>query len=300
MDTSRKEVLTYGGHGGKQFGPGRIVPIELGFWYGDAVDKIVINQREFGGRGGQPSKILRLDPDEYFKGWSIQSDKIIFRVRFNTNKSRIVECGESRGRLKSEVENARLLAIGGRFGQYLDRLEILCITNYKPSKEFKKKQRFILSYNPPRTEFKTFEETSQKNIYAWERVTSHMVSQEYNASVEGEYYAKVTASTKIEIQDSQTTTIRKELENSQTKSFERTQSVGEEEVGFSIVEGTVMKAQEGKQYWMFPTGPVNFNVVKLTDIQPFLGCYDLTNTLDTQVVALKKHRREVKGFVYYE
>ncbi len=200
----------------------------------------------------------------------------------------------------------RLLTIGGSaegpWDGYLvvDRLDLTYVANYKASEIVESDARFIIRFVPQGIDLEQYEKSTENTVYAYTQVTSHMENQEYSASVEGEYYAKVTAATKLSIQDTETKTIHHELQQTLEHSEKTTVHVSEGHVGCAIVNGTIMQGAKGNnQCWMFPTGAVQFVVVNMDDLDLLLNTYDLTGLLDAQVKGLKKHRTHRNGYVYY-
>ena len=289
------KTTPYGGNGGSEFD--REVIKEIGLRTGQRVDQIRINNTKHGVNGGTDQGSITLNSDEYISEYEIRSGEEVDYVRFTTNLNNSIGGGGSGGSLASK-NGIRVLAIGGRAGKRVDKLEIMYIDEYQPSVEVQRNVGFILSYTSPFQEFKEYKNTREKTTDSYEKITESMLSQTYSASVEGEYYVKVTASTEIAIKNSTLTTVRNELEKELTTGKHTTITVPENHVGILLVEGTLMQGADGK-HWMFPTSNLSYSVIKLDEVNNVLGHYDLTGQLYTQMPGLRDHKEVKNGYTYY-
>jgi len=286
----------FGGNGGSEFG--KQIVKEIGLRTGSRVDQIRINGEKHGGNGGTDRGSLTFDDNEYISRVRIRSGSEIDFVDFITNKERSISGGGDGGK-SHELENIRVIAIGGRSGSRVDKLEILHIEGYEPSKIIEENAGFILSYTSPFQEFYEYEDSSVRTIDSYEKITESMLRQQYNASVEGEYYVKVAASTEIEIKDTTLTTVKQELHNELKHGSHRTVTIEEGYVGISLVNGTIMEGPDGK-FWMYPTSEPSYSVIKIGDTANVLNHYDLTGELSTQMPDLIRHKEKEKGYIYYK
>lgn len=289
-------TVSFGGEGGDVFS--MAVFKELGLRTDRLVDQISLNNVPHGRNGGKDRGSLTLSSEEYFSKVEIRHDKMIDSVTFHTNKGRSIGGGGTGG-VSSTIDNARIMAVGGKSGKYVDNLRIMFIEDYKASTVVAKGQGFILSYSAPFQEFEEYTDSIYRTADSYEKVTEHMLSQTYKASVEGEYYVKVAASTEIGVKDSTLETIKKELQTELKSGKKVTQKIPEGHVGIKLVTGTVMKGAVDDEHWMFPTSETSYSVIKITDVKNLLDRYDLTGQLDTQMPELKQYKKEKYGYVYY-
>ncbi len=299
MSNDSIQTVAYGGGGGDPF-PRRSFT-EIGLRGGDSLDAITLDDATFGGGGGQPAdpSSITLSRDEYISEWLIRHGDQIDNARFATNKGRVIGIGGGGG-TSSHVMSARLLAIGGRSGGVVDHLDIMYIDGYQPSTTIDSNANFILSFLPPFNDLVTYADSKAKEVYAYSQVTTHMVDQQYSASVEGEYYVKVKASTNLNIKDTDTNSISSELTSEQDKSESKKQTIPDGHVGYSVASATIMQGADGS-YWMYPNGPAELSVVTMTDFASLvLGCYDLTGVLDRQIAGLGTYKSFQNGFTYYK
>jgi len=290
------KTKTFGRTGGDAFAMAVIK--EIGLRSDKQVDQITINDIPHGRNGGHDRGSITLGSDEYINKVELRHGQYIDQVRFTTNKGNSVE-GGGKGGEEAKLENIRVMAIGGRSGRLVDNLKIMYIDNYEPSKVVAKNQGFIIAYSAPFQKFEEYNEDKYKTADSYEKVTEHMLSQTYKASVEGEYYVKVAASTEIAIKSSTLETVRKELQTELQSGKKVTQEIPKNHVGVKLVTGTLMSSADGNEFWMFPTSQPSYSVIKLNEVNNILGRYDLTGQLDTQMPDLKKYKTEKNGYVYY-
>lgn len=290
------KTKTYGGSGGDAFSMAVIK--EVGLRSDKQIDQIQINNIPHGRNGGHDRGSMIMSGDEYINKVELRHGQYIDKLKLTTNKGNTVEGGGNGGD-EAKLENIRVMAIGGRSGRLVDNLRIMYIENYQPSMIEAKNQGFIIAYSAPFEEFEEYTESIYKTADSYEKVTEHMLSQTYKASVEGEYYVKVAASTEIAIKDSTLETVRKELQTELKSGTKKKQTIPKGHVGIKLVTGTIMKDAEGDGFWMFPTSQPSYSVIKLGEVKNILGRYDLTGQLDTQMPDLKPHKTEKNGYVFY-
>jgi len=293
--SSSIKTTPFGGNGGGEFG--RQIIKEIGLRTGSRVDQIKINNEKHGGGGGVDRGSMTLNDEEYINRVDIRSATEVDFVKFTTNEDNEISGGGTGGG-SHVLENIRVIAIGGRSGSRVDKLGIMYIDEYEPSKVVERNVGFVLSYTSPFQDFYEYNSTREKTIDSYEKITESMLSQKYSASVEGEYYVKVTASTEIELKDSTLTTVRNELERELESGSHKTIKIKENYVGILLVEGTLMKGADAK-FWMFPTSELSYSVIKIENYSNILNHYDLTGELYTQMPGLKSHKTIKNGYVYY-
>lgn len=291
------KTKTFGRTGGDAFSMAFVK--EVGLRSDKQIDQIQINGIPHGRNGGTDRGSIILSGEEYINKVELRHGQYIDQLKLTTNKGNSVE-GGGKGGEPASLENIRVMAIGGRSGRLLDNLKIMYIDGYQPSVVEAKNQGFILSYSAPFQEFEQYEDTYYKKTDSYEKVTEQMLSQTYKASVEGEYYVKVAASTEIAIKSSTLETVRQELQTELKRGTKTKQTIPKGYVGINVVTATIMKNPEENEYWIFPTATPSYTVIKLDQLESVVGHYDLTGQLYTQMPKLKSHKIEKNGYVYYE
>lgn len=285
----------YGGNGGNPF-PMALVR-EIGMHAGGFVDQIQINGRSYGLGGGANLGSITLDDDEYISSFTIRSGEFVDSFVITTNKGRTFGGGGSGGNAVT-LGNLRVIGIGGSAGEFVDRLSIKFVEEYAPSVIEERNAGFIVAYSAPFQVFEEYNDSFYQTVDSYEKVTEYVMSQQYSASVEAEYYVKVAASTEIAITETSLETVKRELEQKLASGSRRTQTIPGGQVGVKLVHGMVMRGADGTA-WMYPTTEPSYSVIPTTDVGNLLGHYDLTGELYTQMPGLRDHRTEKNGFVYY-
>ena len=289
-------INSYGGDGGSQFAPDYIQ--SLAIRTGSEVDAIIINGSKHGGDGGSISTTLIFDTDEYISSVKIRSGARVDNLIFTTNKGRSIGGGGNGGSYH-ELTNIRVIAIGGRSGSRLDQIQITYVENYEPSTLVESRGQFVIGFTPQNTVQKEYTENTYKTTDSYQNITETMLSQQYNASVEAEYYAKVAFSTEIKYVNTTTTTISHELTAQLTEGKSTEVTVKDGQVGVLLLNGTIMKGSNGV-VWMYPTTIVSYAIIAITDYQNVLNHYDLTGELATQMPELIKYKIEKNDYVFYQ
>jgi len=124
------KTASFGGNGGGAFE--KQVVDNISIRTGKFVDQIKINNVQHGGNGGGDRGSIVLNDNEYINTVELRSGSYIDFVKFTTNEGRVMGGGGSGGG-HHLLENIRVLAIGGRTGAYVDKLDILYIDNYDSS-----------------------------------------------------------------------------------------------------------------------------------------------------------------------
>lgn len=289
-------IDSFGRDGGDQFSAEYIKSIALRT--GSEVDAIIINGNQHGANGGDKSATLVFDPDEFISTIQIRSDSRIDYLKFITNTGREIGGGGNGGDYH-ELNNVRVIAIGGRSGSSLDQIQITYVENYVGSVLVKSKAQFVIGFTPQNTTLKEYEDKTYRTTDSYQNITETMLSQQYNASVEAEYYAKVAASTEIKYVNTSTTTISHELVQELKSGTSKETTIGAGQVGVLLLGGSIMKSSDGK-HWMFPTTGLSYAVISIDDYKNVLNHYDLTGELATQMPELIKFRVESDGYVFYQ
>lgn len=295
-ETNSIVINNFGGDGGSQFDADYIQ--SLAIRTGSEVDAIIINGNKHGGDGGSMSTTLVFDTDEYISSVKIRSGSRVDNLTFTTNKGRSIGGGGGGGS-EQTLSNIRVIAIGGKSGSRLDQIQITYVENYEPSTLIESRGQFVIGFTPPNTVLKEYSENTYKTADSYENITETMLSQQYNASVEAEYYAKVAFSTEIKYVNTQMTTISHELTQELTNGKYSEVTIKDGQVGILLLNGTIMKGSDGK-IWMFPTTIVSYAVIATTDYQNVLNHYDLTGELATQMPKLKQYKIEKNDYIFYQ
>lgn len=295
MTASAIVIKPFGGNGGSEFS--FQYPASIGLSTGSEVDQIRINEVVHGGKGGGDRGSIILRSDEYISSIKIRSGKRIDYLQFKTNKENSIE-GGGHGGGEEILNDIRVLAISGRSGARVDKLNIMYIKNYSPSSLVEKDVGFIISYTPPFSTFTQYEDSKYQTMDSYEKTTQSMMKQDYSASIEGEYFAKVAASTSISMENSKSETVQHQLSTELSKGSTKTVTIGEGYVGVTLVNGTLMKGADGT-FWMHPTSLPSYSIIQITDYSALLNHYDLTGELHTQISGLAQYKSITNGYVYY-
>jgi len=302
--TNSQVINKYGGNGGSEFASDYIM--SLAIRTGARVDAIIINDKRYGGTGGSESQTLIFNSEEFISEISIHSGSRVDNLQFTTNMGRKIGGGGTGGSEKTILTGIRVIAIGGRAGKNLDQIKITYVENYKPSSLIEKRGQFIIGFTAEGTTLKEYEEQSSKSYDSYENVTETMISQQYNASVEAEYYAKVSFSTEIKYENTQLTTIKTELEEQLLSSLSTEVTIREGMVGILLVDGTIMEGDDpigenaDNPIWMYPISVLSYAVISVDNYKSVLEHYDLTGELAVVMPELIDYKTEKNGYVFYE
>lgn len=289
-------INSFGGDGGSEFAADYIK--SLAIRTGKEVDAIIINGSKHGGDGGSMSTTLIFDADEYISAITLRSGSRVDNLQFTTNKGRTIGGGGGGGS-EHVLNNIRVIAIGGRSGSRLDQIQITYVEDYQGSELVEKRGQFVIGFTPQNTVLKEYTESTYKTSDSYENVTETMLSQQYNASVEAEYYAKVSFSTEIKYVNTNLTTVKRELSEQLITGKYTEMNIKEGQVGILLVNGTIMKGSDGK-IWMYPNSSLSYAVIAITDYLNVLNHYDLTGELATQMPELLKYKTEKNDYVFYQ
>ena len=97
---------------------------------GAFVDAVILNGRQYGQNGGNAGQVLNLRDEEYINRIVVRHGQLVDRLELYTNFGRSVTGGGNGGNV-SQLNNIRVLTIGGRSGQYLDQIEVTYCMNYR-------------------------------------------------------------------------------------------------------------------------------------------------------------------------
>lgn len=256
-----------------------------------------INGTDYGNAKKEKGSIT-LEEDEYINYIQVRSGARIHSLNITSSAGKSIGGGSHEGN-KTILENIRLLTLSAKAGTTLDELEITYIQDYTPSTLIAEKVEVILDYKTPNTLWTTTESQTTTLLYSYEKVTKKMKEDSYNANVEGEMYLKASASTSIKFTDTTIETIYKEIQEVLQSGLSTTITTGEDEIILIKCICNILQSSDGK-YWMNPLASSSPSLIKMSETKNMLGCYDLTGLLYTQVSALKRHKVDKTGYVYYE
>lgn len=298
--TQSQRIQSYGGNGGSEFAADYIQ--SLGLRTGEEVDAITINGTKHGGKGGGDRGTLVFDTDEYISDITIRSGERVDNLQFTTNKGRTLGGGGGGGN-KHTLNGIRVIAIGGRSGDRLNKITITYVENYQPS-TFVERGSFIIGFTAPGTVLKEYIETTKKTTDSYEHITETMFGQRYNANVNAEYYAEVVSATGIKYEDTKLTTIERELTKQLTENLESNSyteiTIPPDHVGLLLLDGVIMKGSDNV-YWMYKAlSDLSYSVIATDDVANVLDHYDLTGELSTQMPKLLPFKTEKYDYVFYQ
>jgi hypothetical protein len=292
---STTKTTSYGGEGGKPFGSLGVQ--KLGLRTSKEVDALVLNGTTYGRTVGSPTDQVFLTED-YISSVEIRTGSRVDYLSFTTSKGDVIAGGGNGGNSQKTLSNIRVVALGGRSGNSLDQIQITYVTEYMPSTLVAKNQQFIIGFTAPGTNLTEYASTSSRTVDSYQQITTTMIGQSYNASVEAEYYAKVSASVNITYENTSVQTIEKQLETVLQGETGKYVKIDDGKVGVLLLNGTIKKGSDDN-YWMFPTTEVTYAVIPVTQIDSVVNHYDLTGELSTQMPLLIPLRTEKNGYTYY-
>lgn len=288
------KTVSWGGNDGEIFEKRLIKKISL--HTSTCVNQIGINKDKHGSGGVDRGEII-LAPDEHINKVNIRSSVGIDFAEFTTNKARTISGGAPEGS-NHILENMRVIAIGGRSSLRLDKLDIMYIDKYEESTIEERNVEFILSYTLPFKNIYMFEKTREQVAEIYRKMTKIMLERQYSASIEGEYYEKVIASTKLEVKDVKLETVKNELEKDLITGSPTVRIVPKDHVGIEVISGTIMKGADGN-FWVSPIDSLSYSAIQINDAGSILNHYDLTGTLHTQIPSLALHKTTKNNYIYY-
>ena len=289
-----------GGDGGKSFDVEAIRTI--GFRAGNRVDAILLNGSRKGGGGGSESEVLELQGDECISHMDIwvkkhKRSRRVFKVFLRTSRGRTLSAGKEGG-TKTTLSGIRVLGIGGKSGDELDKLRVRYIKDYTPSAVVDRALA-VIGVIPQGQTTETFSSSRLNKLSATslflEVVSSLETTSETGAA--GEFTAK--ASTTFGLSVTTSTEVREEIESETFESETVTYSPPEGHVGLEVVQIDVFEANDGT-IWQFPVAePLIISTPVGSAPALFDNVYDMTGTLALNFPALAEERVKKNGQEYY-
>ena len=201
-----RTTFTYGGGGGSPFPANS--PHSVGLRSGDMVDAIIINDQHYGGNGGGNPTIQTLGPDEYWSAFTIRSGDKIDHLKLVSSSQRVVEGGGGGGSQDSH-DTLRIISIAGRCGDLVDQLAWTSSSLQAVNSE-ESNVEVVLDVRTGGQTIKHFTNQTVRTAHSYQLVTQKKCGMDVNASAEGEYFAKFSASTSYKTSDSGTQSIQDE------------------------------------------------------------------------------------------
>lgn len=274
----QRTTFTYGGNGGGPFSPRN--PQSVGLRSGDFIDAIIIDGEQFGGSGGGNPTIETLNSDDYWNAYTVRAGGFIDHLKLSSKSGRTVEGGGGGGDESSETD-LRVIAISGRSGEFLDSISLDVVVGYKASSVKVTNAEVVMDVQTSGQVIKHFHTESVRTAHSYQLVTQQMVEWDVNASAEGEYFAKFSASTSLKTSDSSTQSISDETAHAVETGDSTEQTIGANEAAFLIGRADIM-ADSDNHGWMVPTADANWVVLPKDRFGELAGKYDLTGGTCTQ------------------
>jgi len=125
-----------GGNGGNDFA--NQSPDKIGLRYGSGVDALVLNGIQHGGNGGSATSQFELDPGDYWTHVVIRSGTNVDYLELGSKNGRVVKGGGGGGNVCLNLNDVKVIKIGGRSGEMLDNIRVEYIEHYNPRAEIAK------------------------------------------------------------------------------------------------------------------------------------------------------------------
>jgi len=276
-------IQTFGGPGGDAFTT--VSPKSIKLHWGQTLDALILNGVQHGGDGGDHKLGMELADDDYWSEFLVQSGKFVDFLYFKSKSGKEVGGGGNGGRLPDLARNLRIVSIGGKAGNgkrgtRLDSITIKWVENYSPSEELLPNSMAIFkAENGPITIFES-EERETTTLEAYQNVSSYMSNSHVSASVEAEYYAKVSGSTSLTIEQSSVTEIQKSITDELRRRTEKTITLEGDDARFLVGPIRVMKGADGK-IWYYPVENLEWVVLKKDQLGRLKGHFDLSGGAST-------------------
>ncbi|QPM92182.1 jacalin-like lectin [Pseudooceanicola algae] len=296
------QTIAIGGDGGKSFEEKTVRSI--GFRSGERVDAIILNGERHGGNGGKERPIFEMQSDEYIDEMTIWRGGRIHRIKLTTSRGRAMDVGQSGGKQSITLKDIRVLGIGGKSGEELDKLRIRYIENYKASDLIETGVSAVVSVIPQgqRIEVSTSQRVSKLSAtrQLMETVFRFETSTETSAGASnafGEFSAKVNTTFGLEVTSQ--TEINEQVETEETSTETMSYTPPRGQVGLEIVQVDVFRSQDGLA-WMFPTTePAIVSVSQSEPLANHANLYDMTGLLGLHIPAMAGQKTSHNGYDYF-
>lgn len=297
------QTIALGGDGGKSFDEQTVRSI--GFRSGERVDAILLNGERHGGNGGKERLVFELQPDEYIDEMTVWRGGRIHRIKLSTSRGRSMDVGQSGGKNAITLKDIRVLGIGGKSGEELDKLRIRYIKDYRASDILETGVSAVVSVIPQgqRIEVSTSQRVSKLSAtrQLMETVFRFETSIETSAgssSAFGEFSSKVNTTFGLEVTSQ--TEINEQVETEETSTETMTYAPPLGQVGLEIVQVDVFRSQDGL-VWMFPTTePAIVSVAQDAALPGHENLYDMTGLLGLHIPAMSGQQTTHNGYDYFK
>lgn len=245
------------------------------------------------------SETLLLDDDEYINKirWELGRDNVwqinaIMHVWFQTNKGKTLGWVSDNLDIDTNTLEGRVIGLGYVGSSGVENLRIQFFDGWESHWDSSPagSANFILHMEPPGSKWTEYTLTTQAQAKTWERAAESVLSQGVTASIEAEFFVKVSAEVSIQATQTDKSTVTSAIESKLDKSTTSELSIPVDSVGLLIVTGQIMKAPGsqsqagyGPKYWMYPLTNAGYVVIPLTDSHSLLGHYDLTGRVADQM-----------------
>ncbi len=285
----QRRTLTFGGDGGGPFVGGH--PGSLGLRGGALLDAIIINGQKYGGDGGSATSVETLSPGEYWNSIYIRSGSLIDHLKLTSSGGRTLERGGDGGG-EASYSNLRIINISGRCGALVDSLSFDVVQDYVASTPVQSNVEVIMGVETGGQTIKRFHNESTRTAQSYQMVSQHMMEWNVNASAEGEYFAKFSASTSLKTSDTSTQTIASEAQRQVDSGESWDQTIGADQAAFLVGCVNLMKDSNGNP-WMVPVSAADWVLLDHSRYRELAGKYDITGGAATQAGL---HYSVVNGF----
>ena len=275
----------FGGGGGWEFPLTAVNKIELGGggYHRDYLcTHIKINGVSHGGGYSERPGSLLLGNGEYINYMEIAGGKYVDYVKVRTNKGRELAAGNKHAN-KTILRNIRVLRIGGRKGETLDRLSVEFIANYRESKVVDQNALFVLQVvhgpSAPGAPHAT-----HLNRTAASKVTQLMSSARLNAVQQAEYFATVSAAYGLQPKSTNVAGVAAAL-RAGTPKAKQSLKIPAGHIAVLVNAGKVLESNGTR--WAMPQSMANWVVInprRVSDCQQLAGAYDLGGVVLTRQV----------------
>jgi hypothetical protein len=294
------QTVEYGGNGGRPFDMQAVHSV--GVHWGGHIDALVLNGQLLGGPGAD-----HLDPevflqqDEFISGFELRYGDVLTALNFFTNLGQSIGVAHVRGDNLTIVGDLRVLGLGGRAGDNLDRIAIKYIDNYTPSVLVEESAAIINIFGPG-TAIERFTSTEVQTL------VSHTTTMErvFSVDVGAESKPLFEVISKITAQFGYKSTTKEELKNEvtvTTQSSEKTTfTTPTGMVGLEMlpVEVFVDTQASPNFVWISPKGSPSIVTVDQNTQALTTNVYDLTTFLEVQMPSLLPRRQQRNGYNFYQ
>jgi hypothetical protein len=250
-------------------------PRSLGLRTGAAVDAIIINGNRYGGHGGwNVTPIETLRADDYWTEIEVGHGNVIDYLRLRSREGREVAGGGQGGR-REIISGIRVIGIGGYSRGLVDQLSFEVLEGYQPSAVVERHVEFVLDIAMGGQTFKSFMNQTTRTFQSYQLVTEKMVAWNINESAEIDLIGKFKRSIDYKTSTTDTTTIRREIDEKVEAGQSQDQVIAAGEAAFLICRGDIMKDSDGAP-WMAPTSDADWVLLPDERFKELAGKYDIT------------------------